>query len=59
MPENKEQKMVDIDTSGPGADIELDVKQPEQEKEYATNENDSKSIDTPAQSNEQPVVQDS
>jgi hypothetical protein len=57
MPENKEQKMVDIDTSGPGADIELDVKQPEQEKEYATNENDSKSIDTPAQSNEQPVVE--
>ena len=57
MPENKEQKMVDIDTSGPGADIELDVKQPEQEKEYATNENDSKSNDTPAQSNEQPVVE--
>ena len=57
MPENKEQKMVDIDTSGPGADIELDVKQPEQEKEYATNENDNKSIDTPAQSNEQPVVE--
>jgi hypothetical protein len=49
--------MVDIDTSGPGADIELDVKQPEQEKEYATNENDSKSNDTPAQSNEQPVVE--
>ena len=57
MPENKEQKMVDIDTSGPGADIELDVKQPEQEKEYATNENDNKSNDTPAQSNEQPVVE--
>jgi len=57
MPENKEQKMVDIDTSGPGADIELDVKQPEQEKEYATNENDSKSNDTSAQSNEQPVVE--
>jgi hypothetical protein len=55
MPENKEQKMVDIDTSGPGADIELDVKQPEQEKEYATN--DTKSDDTPAQSNEQPVVE--
>jgi hypothetical protein len=29
MPENKEQKMVDIDTSGPGADVELDIKQPE------------------------------
>jgi len=55
MPENKEQKMVDIDTSGPGADIELDIKQPEQEKEYATN--DTKSDDTPAQSNEQPVVE--
>jgi len=57
MPENKEQKMVDIDTSGPGAEIELDVKQPEQEKEYATN--DTKSDDTSAQSNEQPVVQTS
>jgi hypothetical protein len=57
MPENKEQKMVDIDTSGPGADVEVDVKQPEQEKEYATNENDNKSNDTPAQSNEQPVVE--
>ena len=60
MPEEKKQeKMVDIDTSGPGADIELDVKQPEQEKEYATNENDSKSNDTVAQSNEQPVVETS
>ena len=60
MPEEKKQdKMVDIDTSGPGAEIELDVKQPEQEKEYATTENDSKSTDTPAQSNEQPVVETS
>jgi hypothetical protein len=29
MPENKNEKTVDIDTSGPGAEVELDVKQPE------------------------------
>jgi hypothetical protein len=27
MPENKNEKTVDIDTSGPGAEVELDVKQ--------------------------------
>ena len=56
MPENKEQKMVDIDTSGPGADVELDVKPTEQEKEYETTTNDTKSDDTATQYIEQPAV---
>jgi len=59
MPEEKKKSdaMVDIDTSGPGADIELDVKQPEQEKEYETSTDDTKSSDTAAKSNEQPAVE--
>jgi len=56
MPENKEQKMVDIDTSGPGADVELDVKPTEQEKDYETTTNDTKSDDTATQYIEQPAV---
>ena len=59
MPENKNEKTVDIDTSGPGAEVELNVKPTEQEKEYETTADDNKSTDTVAQSNEQPVVQPS
>jgi hypothetical protein len=58
--EDKKKKvdpMVDIDTSGPGAEIELQTKQPEQEKEYETSANDTKSTDTAEKSNEQPAVE--
>ena len=58
MPENK--KTVDIDTSGPGAEVELDVKQPESTDIEVLNDKDGiKSIDTTAQSNEQSDVQTS
>ena len=56
MPENK--KTVDIDTSGPGAEVELDVKLPESTDIEVSNDKDGiKSIDTTAQSNEQSDVQ--
>jgi hypothetical protein len=56
MPENK--NTVDIDTSGPGAEVELDVKQPESTDIEVSNDKDGiKSIDTTAQSNEQSDVQ--
>ena len=58
MPENK--KTVDIDTSGPGAEVELDFKQPESTDIEVSNDKDNvKSIDTTAQSNEQSDVQTS
>ena len=57
MPENKNEKTVDIDTSGPGAEVELDVKQPESNEIEVSNEkNNVKSIDTVAESNEQTDV---
>jgi hypothetical protein len=57
MPENKNEKTVDIDTSGPGAEVELDVKLPESDEIEVSNEKDNvKSIDTVAQSNEQSDV---
>jgi hypothetical protein len=57
MPENKNDKTVDIDTSGPGAEVELDVKLPESNDIEVSNEKDNvKSIDTVAQSNEQSDV---
>jgi hypothetical protein len=57
MPENKNEKTVDIDTSGPGAEVELDVKQPESNEIEVSNEKDNvKSIDTSAESNEQSDV---
>ena len=60
MPEDKNAKTVDIDTSGPGAEVELDVKQPESNEIEVSNEKDNvKSVDTSAQSNEQPDVQTS
>jgi len=67
MPVEKE-KMVDIDTSGPGAEVELPeekVKQPEQEVEVKnetvteTVEEPSKSDDTSEKSDEQSDVRDS
>jgi len=55
MPENK--NTVDIDTSGPGAEVELDVKQPESNDIEVSNEKDNvKSVDTVAESNEQSDV---
>jgi hypothetical protein len=58
MPENK--NTVDIDTSGPGAEVELDIKQPESNDIEVSNDKDGiKSIDTAAQSNEQADVQTS
>jgi hypothetical protein len=57
MPENKNEKTVDIDTSGPGAEVELDVKQPESNDIEVSNDKDGiKSIDTAAESNEQSDV---
>ena len=57
MPENKNEKTVDIDTSGPGAEVELDVKLPESDEIEVSNEKDNvKSVDTVAQSNEQSDV---
>ena len=53
----KSDVMVDIDTSGPGAEVELKTKQPEHEKEYETTADDTKSTDTTAKSDEQPVVE--
>lgn len=63
MPENKNEKTVDIDTSGPGADVELDITTPESNdievSNDKNNEDSIKSDDTTAKSNEQPVVQTS
>ena len=60
MPEDKNAKTVDIDTSGPGAEVELDVKQPESNEIEVSNEKDNvKSVDTSAQSNEQTDAQTS
>jgi hypothetical protein len=57
MPENKNEKTVDIDTSGPGAEVELDVKQPESNDIEVSNDKDNvKSVDTVAESNEQSDV---
>jgi hypothetical protein len=57
MPENKNEKTVDIDTSGPGAEVELDVKLPESNEIEVSNDKDNvKSIDTTAESNEQSDV---
>ena len=53
----KKDVMVDIDTSGPGAEVELKTKQPEHEKEYETTTDDTKSTDTAAKLDEQPVVE--
>ena len=60
MPEDKNAKTVDIDTSGPGAEVELDVKLPESNEIEVSNEKDNvKSIDTAAESNEQTDVKTS
>ena len=57
MPENKNEKTVDIDTSGPGAEVELDVKLPESDEIEVSNEKDNvKSVDTVAESDEQSDV---
>ena len=64
MPEEKKnEKMVDIDTTGPGAEIEVtEEKKPDQEVEVKNEEvkqDDTKPADTSEKSDEQPVVQDS
>ena len=60
MPEDKNAKTVDIDTSGPGAEVELDVKLPESNEIEVSNDKDNvKSIDTAAESNEQTDVKTS
>ena len=60
MPEDKNAKTVDIDTSGPGAEVEFETKQPEATEIEVSNDKDGiKSIDTTAQSNEQSDVQTS
>ena len=68
MPEDK--KTVDIDTTGPGAEVELPEEkdkavvteiapEPEKEKDEKPTEEPVKSDDAPAESDEQPDVQDS
>ena len=61
--EEKKEPMVDIDTSGPGADVELPEEKEklvEQEETNAkTDKDDTKSDDTPQESDKQPDVQDS
>ena len=67
MPDEKEKakgKMVDIDTSGPGAEVELPeekVKSVEQEETNAQTDSkdDNKSDDSSEKSDQQPDVQDS
>ena len=60
MPEDKNAKTVDIDTSGPGAEVEFETKQPEATEIEVSNDKDNvKSVDTSAQSNEQSDVQTS
>ncbi len=60
MPENKNEKTVDIDTSGPGAEVELDIKQPEATDIEVSNDKDSiKSDNTSEKSDEQLNVQTS
>ena len=60
MPEDKNAKTVDIDTSGPGAEVEFETKQPEATEIEVSNDKDGiKSIDTTAQSNGQSDVQTS
>ena len=54
--EEKKEPMVDIDTSGPGADVELPE---EKEKNHEVAEDTNKSDDTPQESDKQPDVQDS
>ena len=54
--EEKKEPMVDIDTSGPGADVELPE---EKEKNHEVVEDNNKPDDTPQESDKQPDVQDS
>jgi len=54
--EEKKEPMVDLDTSGPGADVELPE---EKEKNHEVAEDTNKSDDTPQESDKQPDVQDS
>ena len=62
MPEDDKQDLVDIDTSGPGAEVELEeekVKQVEEEKVEVENvKDDTKSDDTPEKLDVKPDVQD-
>ena len=64
MPADKEEKTVDIDTSGPGADVEIPEEKTipvEQEETNAETDSkdDNKSDDTLEKSDKQPDVQDS
>ena len=69
MPEEKKnEKMVDIDTTGPGAEVELPEEketanvtatEPVKEKDEEVKQDDTKPADTSEKSDEQPVVQDS
>jgi hypothetical protein len=60
MPEAEENKqdLVDIDTSGPGAEIELEEPKEKVEVENEVVENDTKPADTSEKSDEQPAVQE-
>ena len=69
MPEEKKnEKMVDIDTTGPGAEVELPEEketanvtetEPVKEKDEEVKQDDIKPADTSEKSDEQPVIQDS
>ena len=56
--EENKQDLVDIDTSGPGAEIELEEPKEKVEVENEVVENDTKPADTPEKSDEQPAVQE-
>jgi len=66
--EKKNEKMVDIDTTGPGAEVELPAEkekanviatEPEKVKDEKVTEDTTESADTSEKSDEQPDVQDS
>jgi len=56
--EEKKQDLVDIDTSGPGAEVELEETKEKVEVENETVENDTKPVDTPEKPDEQSNVQE-
>ena len=56
--EENKQDLVDIDTSGPGAEIELEEPKEKVEVENEVVENDTKPADTSEKSDEQPAVQE-
>ncbi len=59
MPDNEENKTVDIDTSGPGAEIELEDNSKENENELEVKNENEENNDSSEKSNEQSDIQTS